>query len=264
MLKRLLMLSVGAAGLTLALTACGGSDPEPADTTPIVGDDDDDDTTTDTYTTDGYLQPSTLFLGGWFAFEEDSGQTRSATYDGNAIDSVFYIRLGTASFTGDPNDQANYCTVWVDITGATNETWATDDGYLFGFTAGGNGASITDDCLDKGFDPEWFGGAPADLGVTYPFGLAIGGDPSDEVTDWMAQVGVDPAEEDNYIGGRIDDANWGLPEAEFSIYWNAYEIDGDFNIDFDTNVDRYSISDGGGSLADGFYEFGTVYYWNFS
>jgi len=263
MLKRTLMLSVGAAGILGTLVACGGSEPEPADTTPVVGDDDDDDDDgSDTYTSGGYLEVKTLFFGGWFTFDGDAQTTVAGTYDGSPIDSGYYINLGTASFQGDPNDQANHCTIWIDTNGATNESWATDGGYLFGFIAPQGTPSISSDCLEKGFDPEWFGGAPEDLASTYPLGFAIGGDPSSLVTDWMAQVGVDPADDDNYIGGTFDGSSWQLPDAEDSIYWNAYEVDSEFAIDFDTSIDRYSIADGG-DLATGFYEWGLIYYWTF-
>jgi hypothetical protein len=263
MLKRTLMLTAGATGLLVALAACGGGEPEPADTTPVIGDDDDDDDSTDTYTSGGYLDVKTLFIGGWFTYDEDSQTTVSGMYDGSPIASALYIRLGTASFQGDINDQANYCTIYVDTDGATNESWATDGGYLFGFIAPQGSPSITSDCLDKGFDPDWFGGPPEDLATTYPMGFAIGGDPSTVVTDWMAQVGVDPEDEDDYIGGIFDSGPWALPDAEESIYWSAYEVDSEFNIDFEATVDRFSISDGGGALSTGFYEFGLVYYWTF-
>jgi len=262
MLKRTLMLSAGATGILLALTACGGAEPDAEDTTPVVTTGDDDDTT-DTYTSAGYLEVKTLFIGGWFTYDEDSETTVAGTYDGTPISSGYYVNLGTSTFSGDPNDEANHCTIWVDATGATNESWATDGGYLFGFVAPQGTPDITDDCLDKGFDPDWFGGDPSDIATTYPVGFAIGGEPSDSVTDWMASVGVDPAENDNYIGGALDAASWALPDHEDSIYWNAYEVDSEFAIDFDAPVDKFSISDGGGSLASGFYEFGLIYYWNF-
>ena len=265
MLKRALFLSAGASGLIFVLTACGGSGDTDTtgtnDTTPDVGDDDDDDT--DTGTGSGYLDPKTLFLGGWFGYDEDAGTTVGTLYDGSAITSEMYIRIGTASFTGDINDQANHCTIYVNIDNASNESWATDGGYLFGLIAPQGSPDVTDDCLDKGFDPDWFGGAPADIATTYPLGFAIGGEPSTVVTDWMAQVGVDPADEDLYIGGVFNGDSWGLPDSNDAIYWSAYEVDNAMNIDFEATVDKFSISDGNGGLATGFYEFGLVYYWTF-
>jgi hypothetical protein len=171
--------------------------------------------------------------------------------------------LGTSTHTGDWNNSSEYCVLWTDTTGATNEQWATDDGYLFGFLAPQDGAAITDDCIDKGFDPDWFEGDPQSFPSTYPIGAAIGGDPTTEVLEWMDNVGVDTDDYDFYIGGRLNGDSLELPDADVSCYWRGYEVDVDFNISED-GIDRFSISDGGGGLAEGYYEWSSIYFWTFA
>jgi len=264
MLKRILMLSVGATGLIFALSACGGTDPEDTSDDP-VGDADDDNGDEDDDTTDtGTAEPDsktvqTFSYDGWFAYDEASGEIVPFLEDGNPIDSLILVMLGTSAWGGDTADTGNYCSVVHDINGATHEQWASDEGFLFGFSA--PFGSITDDCLDNGFDPAdsvLQGGSHQDLG-SIPMQFAIGGDPSSTVEEELEAAGWTADEIEEASGGTFH--NELLDSPEDSIFWMGYNVDGEFTIDYDDAIDRFSISDGAGGLTTGFYRMRQVYIW---
>ncbi len=262
--------------LIAALFACGQPtvDTEPfaeadADTDTDADSDADTDTDTDDTDSDTDTRPlrdiGTLFIDGWFGYDNATGTVVPVTIGGIATPSTFNIYLGAASYLGDKTDTNRYCTVTVDLDDYTGEPFAITDGYLFGFMIPQAIATGSDDCEAKSFDTSGFaGGDPlTDWGFNGGFGLEIGGDPSDIVSDWLVQVGIDPLEYDLYGGGYLLESV-GLPDAGDAIYWRAWEVDAQFEVDDLAPMDRYAWDDGNGGLATGYYAFGMVYYWNIS
>ena len=247
-------------------------------TTPITGTTSTTGTTntiTATGDTGEYTGPlkevATIAFSGFFGYDQSSGQIVDYSVDGAAAPSLFIMTLGTASYGGDPNDTSNYCSVWIDLAGKSNESFAQADGYLFGFYAAAGGAAAntgTSDCLAKGFDPAWFYNVDpflsmADLAGGWGLGVAIGGPVSPDVDSYLSSLYTAQEIDEQFIGGElVDTAGLG---GGTNIYFTAFPVDGTMNVDSSaTPLSHGGIINGQGGLRSGVYSFSLTIFWLFS
>ena len=239
--------------LCLALAAACSS-PTPTTDIPVVTDDDKEDTGDSGMNEPDEKRVAEFSWGGWFGWDADLGQVVSTQLQGNDQPSIFYVELRSEAFANGDQSSDEYCRVRVELEGYTGEEWATTAGYGLGFTVPQGTATGWDDCIDKGFDPKdpyWLGSDPFTVfsDPAMGWGIAIGGDPSQRVSDWLDS---EPEDELNFIGGEFVTAGGGF---EDTIYFLSWELDGSNNILEDNRILRDATTDVDGALVTGYYQF---------
>jgi hypothetical protein len=251
-------------GATLGLlAACGGSDPEdpPIVIPPTFGGDDD---TADTAAGPQYNTVDQIRFIAYIAWDDVLEEVISPTIDeDDGFISAYIIRIGTSEYSSDNPD--SYCDVTINLEGYVGAEDAQNDGYIWGLDVPqGETIDAVEDCVSRGWDPSEFEeDSPLYDWATYDYHLRLGGDPSADLTDWLTPDNPEPDFDiNNYVGGTwwTDDA--GLNGGDDDIYYYAYEMDPEGNVDFESRLDRYELTTPDAKLRTGYYVSRMSVYWN--
>jgi hypothetical protein len=245
------------------LTACGEDEPETKTVFVYVDDEPTEDTETGRDDTGGGNGPAALMeysAGGWFGYDAVTQTIVPVTIDGDVVDPYFFLEFRSEEYDGDC-DSEDCCYVYVSLDGYTNESFATDAGFLFGFHVPQGVPEGFSSCIDNGFDPAdpaFYGGDPFEVwsDPSLGWGITLGGDPTSTVTEWTGQ-------DDPYayiIGGQF------LPSdttGEGTLYFQAWAVDGAMAVIDEEPLDRASITDDLGALVSGYYYFDVMVHFDF-
>jgi len=246
-----------------ALVGCsGGGDDEPVAVLPPTFEGGDD--TADTATGPVYNTVDQIRFVSYIAWDDVLEEVISPVIDGDdGFISAYIIRIGTSEYSSDNPD--SYCDVTINLEGYVGAEDAQNEGYIWGLDVPqGDPVDAAEDCTTRGWDPaEFENDSPLFDWATYDYHMRMGGDPSAELTDWLTPDNPDPDFDINeFVGGTwwTDDA--GLNGGDDDIYFYAYEMDAEGNVDFDSRFDRYELTTPDSKLRSGYYVARMSVYWN--
>lgn len=253
--------TVWAMGAVLA--GCGPeeteTEPPPFGQQPVV-----DDETADTgyYVYDPKLVDEVRFRA-FIAWDAMSQQVVSPVIDGSdGYISSYRIDIYEEGWSD--NNENSFCKVSIDLEGYLESLDALGEGYVWGIDIPQGDVVAYETCTDKGWAPEAFlDGSPLNDWGQYEYKLRLGGVMSGELIDWLTpDTPPTDFDIDEYVAG-----NWttdaGLSTDEDSNFWYGYAMDMEYNVDFDTRLKSYEMTDGTGALKTGYYVFDQRVYWSF-
>lgn len=199
----------------------------------------------------------------FIAWDAMSQQVVSPIIDGSdGYISSYRIDIYEAGWSD--NNEDSFCKVSIDLEGYLESLDATAEGYVWGVDIPQGDLVAYETCTDKGWAPEAFlDGSPLNDWGQYEYKLRLGGVLSGELVDWLTpDTPPTDFDIDEYVAGNwITDA--GLSTDEDSNFWYAYPMDLERNVDFDTRLKSYEMTDGTGALKTGYYVFDQRVYWSF-
>ena len=245
------------------LSGCGPeeteTEPPPFGQQPVV-----DDETADTgyYVYDPKLVDEVRFRA-FIAWDAMSQQVVSPVIDGSdGYISSYRIDIYEEGWSD--NNENSFCKVSIDLEGYLESLDALGEGYVWGIDIPQGDVVAYETCTDKGWAPEAFlDGSPLNDWGQYEYKLRLGGVMSGELIDWLTpDTPPTDFDIDEYVAG-----NWttdaGLTTDEDSNFWYGYAMDMEYNVDFDTRLKSYEMTDGTGALKTGYYVFDQRVYWSF-
>ncbi len=252
-------------GALVAVTACGGGDPDdsPAILPPTFTDDDE---TADTAQGPQFNTVDEIRFISYIAWDDVLQEVVSPIIDGSdTFISAYTVRIGTSAY--DSNNESTFCEVTVNLQGYTGIADPAQDGYIWGIDIPqGDPVEAFEDCIEKGWDPaEFEDDSPLMDWALYDYHMRLGGDLSEDLEEWLTPDTTDPDFSiDKYVGGTWWTDTAGLTGGDDDIYFYGYEMDSDHNVDFDTELDRYEMLTPDTTLRSGYYIARMSVYWNFA